>query len=387
MKKNKKIFCFFILLIMIINFNVYVYAMYHYDYHISAFSLARDISEITYNIQKSNNEYTNQDIILDITTNKRIYPIEGYLLSDDGKKLTKTFTENNTETIVLKDNSGNKKEVICKVNNIDKVLPQINGIEDGKTYSTNLKPTYTDNIGVKDIIANKYGSSLSFSCYTSYYDTNKYKGIDVTKNSIYIEITDKPKGTVKYKYYINNVLKKETSEEEYTFTGLKKFTDYNVKVEAVDNDNRTISSANKTIKTRYFERAEATKEGEKFTIKLYGIDSAVKKILTTKFSASNRNNIKYGAININSDRSATASIVATDITSKLETGYYYLQLVMKGDSDVTIDTVNCNIIFNTNYVKPKNSVDPYSITQNGFYEITVTDLAGNVIKKSFTLKK
>ncbi len=385
MKKIRKIFCFFILLIMIINFNVY--AMYHYDYRINAFSLTRDISKITYSLQKSDNEYTNKDVTLEITTNKKIYPIEGYLLSDDGKKLTKNFTKNDTETIVLKDNSGNKEEVICEINNIDKVLPQINGINDGTTYSTNLKPTYTDNFGIKDIIINKYGTSLAFSCYTSYYDTSKYKGIDVTKNSIYIWITDKPKGTVKYKYYINNILKKETTEEEYTFTGLQTFTSYNVKVEAIDINDNVISSINKTIKTRYFERAEATKIGEKFTIKLYGIDSAVKQIVTTKFSASNRNNIKYGSININSDRSATASLVATDITSSVETGYYYLQLFMKGDSDTTLDTVNCNIIFNTNYVKPTNNIDPYSITQNGFYEITVTDLAGNITKKCFTLKK
>ena len=385
MKKIKKTLFFLTLLVLIVNPNVY--ARYHYEYGISAFSLKRDTQEILYNITKSNNDYTNEDIILEVTANKKINPIEGYTLSEDGKKLTKVFSENATETITLKDRSGNKKEVSYEINNIDKIPPQINGVENGKTYNTDVKPTYTDNIEVKDIIAEKYGTSLTFSCYTGYYDTSQYKGIDVTKNKIYIRISDKPKGTVKYRYYLNGTLKSETTDTEYTYTGLRVFTSYTVKVEALDKNNNVIGNTSKSIKTRHFESAEATKTNDTFTITFYGFDPSIKRVITKRYSASDRDNIKYETIGVKSDRSLTASIVATDVTPTIETGYYYLQVYLKGDNDDTIDNILCCIIFNTTYVKPNSLVDPYNLNQNGYYELMVTDLAGNITMKNLTIRK
>ena len=45
---------------------------------IKAFSLARDNEKITYIISKSNNEYTNQDILLTIELNKKMKEVEGF---------------------------------------------------------------------------------------------------------------------------------------------------------------------------------------------------------------------------------------------------------------------------------------------------------------------
>ena len=120
---------------------------------------------------------------------------------------------------------------------------------------------------------------------------------------------------------------------------------------------------------------------------MQGLEPEIKYVSITEFSASNRNNITYLNGVINSDRSVNAKLVATDITPTVEKGYYYLQFHLKNSSDQTIDLVNCNIIFNTNYVKPNSEVDPYNITQNGYYDIIVYDLAGNETKKSFTLQK
>ena len=380
MNKIYKIMCMCIA-VMIVTTNSY--AKYNYNLFLDAFSLSRDSSEIIYNISKSTNEYTNTDVIVEIEANKKIEAIEGFNLSEDGKKLTKIYADNLTDNITLEDNSGNKKNVSIEINNIDKIPPVINGA----TYNRTVKPTYSDNVGIKEIIANKYGTTLSFSCYREYTDTSGYKGIDISKNSIHVLITNKPVGTKRYKYYINNSLKQETTDKEYTFTGLNKGTEYTIKIEAVDENGNVLKTASKQMKTGYFESMSATKEGGTFNVTMYGIEPEITHAIIARFSASNRNNVKYTTVNINSDRSITAKLVATDLTSTIETGYYYLQFHLKRPGDETVDLIGCNIIFGTNYVKPVSDVDPENITQNGTYEIIVTDLAGNITKKSFTIQK
>ena len=254
----KKIMIISILVLLIFNYNVY--ARYNYIFEIEAFSLERDSSEISYVVKKSSSEYTNDDVVLEIETNKPIKPIEGFTMSEDNKKIQKTFSENEKRKIVLKDNSGNKKEIEYEVDNIDKIPPTIEGIEDGKTYTNNLQPIYNDNIGIKNIQIDKYGTSLKLNCYTEYYDTSQYKGIDVDKNNIYVWITSKPKNTNKYRYYLNNTLKLESDEDEYTFTNLTKGTEYTVKIEAINSSGEVIDAASKVIKTRYFGKLVANKE-------------------------------------------------------------------------------------------------------------------------------
>ena len=384
MNKLYKIFCVCIAIIIVTTSS---YAKYSYNSSIDVFALSRDISEIVYSISKSTNEYTNADVVVEISSNKLIEAVEGFELSEDGKKLTKTYGENTTENIILEDISGNRKNVNVEVNNIDKIPPVIDGVEDGATYNKTMKPTYSDNVGIRSIVANKYGTTLSFSCYREYTDTSNYKGIDISKNTIHAEITNKPVGTVKYKYYINNSLKQETVDTEYTFTGLNKGTNYTIKIEAIDQNGNVLKTATKQIKTGYFVSMSATKEGGTFTATVYGLEPEVDHVSITKFAASDRNNIKYSSANIKSDRSVSSSLVATSITNTIETGYYYLQFHLKNASDQTIDIVGCNIIFGTNYVKPTSDVDPENITQNGIYEIIVTDLAGNITSKSFTIQK
>lgn len=384
MKSIKKIIIISLLIISIINIS---YARYIYNIELDAFSLTRDSTEITYAIKKSSNEYTNKDVTLEIETNKPVEEIEWFEISDDGKKLIHTFSENTNGSVVLKDFSGNKREISYEINNIDKTPPIIDGIENGKNYTTSLKPNYNDNIGIKRIEIEKYGTALTFNCYTNYYDTNSYKGIDVNKDSIYVWITDKPKGTVKYRYYMNNILKAETDDKEYTFTKLKKGTEYTVKIEAINNSDDILGTVTKKIKTRYFDKLIANKEGKTFNVTVQGLEPEITDVVITKFSASNRDNITYVGGNINSDRSVSAKLVATDITQTLENGYYYLQFHLKKEFDQTIDVVSCYIIFNTNFIKENYKIDPYNITQNGYYEIKAYDLAGNKTERMFTITK
>ncbi len=79
-------------------------------------------------------ELTNQDVIVTIQANEECQEISGWTLSQDKKSLTKTYTENKTEQIILKDKAGNESNVTVEVKNIDKVAPVITGVREGITY-------------------------------------------------------------------------------------------------------------------------------------------------------------------------------------------------------------------------------------------------------------
>lgn len=68
---------------------------------------------------------TNQDVTVIITANEPLQEVEGWTLSDDGLSLTKTYSENKEETVVITDASGNTSEVPVNVTGIDKLGPTV----------------------------------------------------------------------------------------------------------------------------------------------------------------------------------------------------------------------------------------------------------------------
>lgn len=140
------------------NFNVFednlkikINAKY-YKKEINAYEISLDNRKLEYKISKTNSDskYTNQDVLVKITCNKKIHSVSGFEQIDDNT-LIKNYTQNCTEKIVLQDYFDNKREIEVSINNIDKNFPEILGIEDGNTYSSGLKLVYKDNIGIKNI--------------------------------------------------------------------------------------------------------------------------------------------------------------------------------------------------------------------------------------------
>lgn len=384
MSKAIKIFLVFIIILTI---SINTYAKYNYQYNLKAFSLTRDNSDIIYSISRTENEteYTNKDVMLTINLNKSVENVDGFEISNDGKTLTRLIEENEMNTIIVEDISGNKKEISYNINNIDKIPPEIIGVEDGETYNTNKEINYMDNVGIKDIFIDKY-SNLSMRCYEDFYDTSFYKGIDVTSNSINVTISNHPKNTKYYLYYLNGVLKAKTTECQFKYTGLKSATNYDVKVEAVDSEGEVLESLSRNIKTKYFSNIETEKCEDTFIVTLYGIGSKVDSAYGVGFT--NSNNQKYIPASINSDRSLTIKFSALDITEKLQNGYYYFHIhLFDNESNSVIEFVCCNVIFNQNYVESENTLNPYSLTSNGNYQLIVTDLAGNITEKNITISK
>ena len=84
-----------------------------------------DKSEPDVQVNYSTTKITNQNVIVTITSNKDIKPIQGWTLSVDKKKLTKAYQENRTEEVKVYDTAGNEKRVTIEVNNIDKSGPDV----------------------------------------------------------------------------------------------------------------------------------------------------------------------------------------------------------------------------------------------------------------------
>lgn len=386
-KVTKKVIILFI--IILIGLANKIYAKYNYTITLDAFSLKRDTSPIEYNIKKigEEKEYTNKDVLLKIIVNKEIEKVNGFEIDDTRKILTKTISSNEENKIILKDLSGNTKELNYSVTNIDKELPQIIGIEDGETYNETKVIEYKDNTGIKDIFVDKYNENLEFKCVEHFYDSEYYKGLDVTGNKIHVEIVSHPKGTKLYRYYINNMLVSESQNYEYTYQNLNYGTTYLIKIEAIDENNNIIKTTERYIKTKYFSDIITRKEGDNFYVKITGIDSRVN-IGYCSLWNQDTGTIKTTYPGMSSDRSLELRFNAYDVNGNKCYGYYYFHLQMWSAVDSSInDVLPMNVVFNRNYVKNEITVNPYILENNGFYHIIVTDLAGNISEKTCAIKK
>lgn len=380
----KKIFILIVITLMILQTTIY--GKYNYKYTLNAFSLNRDCSEIIYEITKSESDkkYTNKDVLLEINLNKPVEAIDGFCISEDRKKLSKTISQNENDTIIVEDISGNKKDITYNIDNIDKIPPEIIGIEDGKTYKTNKIIQYRDNVGIENIFVDEY-SKLLFAIYPDYYDSDLYKGIDVTNTSIYVDIITHPQNTKYYCFYLNDILKMKTEDSEFMFTELSSGTDYEVKVEALDINGNVLDEQTQKVKTKYFSSITLEKGLDNVRITLKGIDSIVSKAYSVGFI--DTNNPKYKNVEINSNRDLTVEFSAYEFGNMISDRYYYFHVNLQDITGNTLEVVCCNVIFGKNYIKDNEITDINNLTKNGNYQIVVTDYAGNKTEKNIIINK
>lgn len=91
-------------------------------YHVQPMDTTAPEYTVTYS---NDGNPTNQDVTVTITANEPLQEVEGWTLSDDGLSLTKTYSENKEETVVIADASGNTSEVPVNVTGIDKLGPTV----------------------------------------------------------------------------------------------------------------------------------------------------------------------------------------------------------------------------------------------------------------------
>ena len=74
------------------------------------------IASVSYSITAE----TNQNVTATITANEALQDVNGWTKSIDGKILTKTYTSNTNENVIIKDIAGNEEEVVITISNISK---------------------------------------------------------------------------------------------------------------------------------------------------------------------------------------------------------------------------------------------------------------------------
>lgn len=364
------------------------HGIYSYRYMLDAYSLSRDSRSISYIIKRDYTEgYTNNDVELIIDFNKKIEAVQGFELLNDGTRLRRVLSENEKFDFVVNDIYGNKANIKYEVKNIDKIAPTIIGVEDEMTYDTDVTIHYEDNIGIAKINVDKYGDFRIID-FPDYYDCNEYKGISLLDTTSIIYVKTHPLGTKRYRYYLNNSLKAETEDISYKFTNLERNTAYVIKVEAIDKNGNILDSTTRNIKTKIYSKVECQKNSNNYTVRVYGIDSNINLVRICKFLRSTiETPLYYDSAPKNGYLEATLS--ASELSSAvINDEYYFLHIQLYKDSINNLQDVICfNIIFNQEYQGMINNIDYNHLVENGNYEITVIDLAGNETKKNIKIDK
>lgn len=321
-------------------------------------------------IEEENGEY----ILVKISCDEEVEPVSGFELSEDKKVLSKKVYKNENKILKIKDLSGNQTEVEYEVNNIDKEPPEILGIENGQTYKCPVQFECFDNDEIRDINIDRFGENLKGDIKEVYYSSYFYDGIDKTGNSIKIKMTEHPKNTRMYKYYINDKLYTTVEEDEFIFSGLENGKKYTIKVEAIDNEEKILDTYTTTAKTGYFDEIISNKNSNEFVAKFYGLSTEVSKIKYAIWNYYDENNKIWKEADIENKSSILKF-------NEFNTNYYasyVMHVYMYDKNDILLDVIGFSVDFNNNYEENENVFsEKNKIDVPGNYQIRVEDVSNN----------
>lgn len=368
---------------MIIQFSL---AKYNYKISVDAFEFTRDTSLPIASVSYSTKEPTNNPVTITIKVDKDILGVEGFVWNEENKTLTKTVKENEENKLILEDLSGNKTEISYKVDWIDKINPEILGIENGKTYNAPVDILYKDNVGIKSVEVQNYGYlEIEFNGIS--YDTEKKYAFDYTDSTCRLRVIQKPRETVKFRYYCNDKLCIETEEEEYTYKNLEKDIEgIKFTVEAIDENGNVIEKREEKGRTANYKNVNINKNDAGATVNLSGIDSKVKSVRYYVWERGNQATTQVGYETLVNNSSANLSFQIKDFNNKK---CVYTMHIYTVDFDGTLSLVNGIDIeigknYNPNLEEKEEIIErPANVNrleQKGRYIIKVVDLAGNETK-------
>lgn len=384
----KIISCILLFIILVFNTNKYVYAKYAYYTNDNIINLSRDLRIANYIINYSEKDnYINQDVKVLISFDKDVDYLDGFTKIDD-YTFEKIYEKNNAEDLIFEDYSGNKSKLNVSVSNIDKEPPKIIGIEEIDNLMIPLKLNYTDNIKVKNIEVKRYTGDLNFRVLDDFYDDKTYYGIDVLDTKIIATIIGRPIGTVKYKYYLDGILKGITDNMTFVFNNLTAMTGYEITVEAIDKNDNVILSRTKNVVTQCFSEVEEYKTDALGVITIKGIYPIVDKIKLNLYSDENPNDVTFMDIGYDKNINEFTFVFNRETFKYTNPAYIYrLHFYFYDKDGKQVSVLPYNLMFG---VEPNNFEldikDVYNLTKSGTYQIIVEDIAGNVTEKNINVK-
>lgn len=386
---KKTLFIFILILVLLANCaNSY----YRFENTFNAFNLTRNKNLANMIISYSNLNPTNQDVEMNVDFDKVISIIGedgGVTLSNDGKHISKLFTENEANSLLIRDEDYNYQTLDFNVNWIDKVPPVITGAENGKTYNSNINLNYSDNVEIKEIYADYY--SNSFYIYTESYDfceQNRVRILNANRNTIVAYVLSNTKEIEKYNYYIDGELKATTHDKQYKFTNLEySEAEHHIVVEGLDRYGNVVASQSVNRKTLPIGGVTMGYDGSREYISVYGVPQNLINITTYIWCWGRADSMRTITPTQNAPNSY---IVAVDrINHNNYTGQYIVKFEMKYIENGVSKTSNIigYVYMPSNFKATDYSGLPNSFSENGNYYVRCTDTAGNETELDFVIRK
>lgn len=354
-----------ILFIFLCIFNLKVYSKYKYEYVLECFDLIvkKDIESPSYDVSYSTTKWTNKDVVVKIKFSEEINGLDGFEYKDGF--YIKTCKENEVKELTVQDFAGNKTNVKYQITNIDKSPPIITGIDNNKIYTSIQKANYTDTRSGIESVEKIYYGDLILESNQDFYSTNKKNGIDVSLNSITLNVIRSPKNIVKYKYYRIDSGKESFIESNKTKIIYKNSDNKNYKyyVIAIDNDGKMYKSNIIERKGAYFENIILNKNTDMADISILGLNNLITKVdceilsldnTKTKFLPEVNSNIKFYKNEFDDSNKYKIKLKFYSKNTVLDERYMYIN-------------------FNEHFVEEDNN----TFSKNGNYDIKIKDKAGN----------
>ena len=366
-------------------------------------------------VSYSTTSATNGNVTATITTDESVQAVSGWTLASNQKSMTKTYSQNASETVTVKDLAGNEASASVSISNIDKTAPTLsvsyspisattgtvtatisanekvqavsgwtlasNQKSMTKTYSKNASGTVT----VKDLVGNSSKISVSISNIdkTAPNLSIKYSTTSATNGAVTATITaDEQMQAVSGWTLASN---KKTMTKKYTANTTETITvkDLAGNSKSIKVSINNIDKTAPTLKATYSTTA-ATNGSVTATITANEQVQAVsgwtlssdKKVLTKTYTANKTETVTVKDL-VGNSRSVSISISNIDKTAPTLKATYSTTAATNGNVTATI-TANEQVQAVSGWtLSSDKKVLTKTYTANKTETVTVKDLVGN----------
>lgn len=302
----------------------------------------------TPSVSYSETNPTTQNVVVTIQATEELQVVEGWKLAPDKCSMEKPYTENTTapETITVKDLAGNEATVTVNVDNIDREAPTVTGVEDGKSYQT-VTPEFTDPNG--PIIATLQKGTEE--------PINFVSGTEVNEEGTYkLVVKDGLNNTITILFTIDTTVTINDVEDGERYTSVAPtFTEGTGELSKLDPEN-----GDAIISTILYQSGTLITETGKYKLV---VTDAAGNTATVTFTVDVTGPVITGVEN--------NKTYATNITPSV----------------TTTGTIKSVVLKKNNEIVEGYTTSLGEITEEGSYELKVTDDLGNTTTVKFTIDK
>jgi alpha-tubulin suppressor-like RCC1 family protein len=316
---------------------------------------------------------TNQDVTVTASTN------EGTL-----NNTSHTFTENGSFTFIATDEAGNVSEKTVFISHIDKIAPVISGVVDGSYYNISVKPTFNE--GMAMLNGNPFVSSTLIETEGSYVLIVTDDAGNTTSASFVIDKTAPVISGVEHNRFYNSDRTITFSEGSGLLNGVQFETGMTVSVEGSYVLTVTDLAGNETTVSFVLD-----KTAPMITIAPYNLEPTNQDITVVA-------SVNEGTLNSTSHtftENGSFTFIATDEAGNVSEKTVTITNIdrnapsVSGVSQGAYYNNNRTITFDkgTATLNGLVYISGTTVSQEGSYELIVTDDAGNTTSVSFVIDK